>query len=138
MEIEQIHCVLTDELKNDAIAVCKRIYNLIGIREDFEPLVERQYNQAAMPRSDKFSYLFTQFLASQNPLRRAIRKLVPSKATHKIRKTILDLNEKPFTPPPIKPNTHQELVNYLKPHNDQLAELLEQDLSHWNTLKEPI
>ena len=128
---EQIHCVLTDELKTDAKAVCKRIYNLIGVGEDFEPIVEQHHNQAAMPRSEKFGYLFTQFLASRNPLRRAMRKLVPSTAAHKIRKTILDLNDKPFTPPPIDPNTRKELVNYFKPHNEQLAELLEQDLTHW-------
>ena len=135
---EQIHCILTDELKTDAIAVCKRIYNLIGVRDDFEPTVEQHYNQAAMPRSEKFGYLFTQFLASRHPLRRAMRKLVPSTAAHKIRKAILDLNDKPFTPPPINPKTRMELVNYFKPHNEKLSELIKQDLSHWNPYKESI
>ena len=130
-----VHCILTDELQENPQTVCQHLYKLLDIRADFEPVVEKRHNQAAMPRSEKFNFLFTQFLSSHNPLKRAIRKLVPDAAAYKLRKTILNLNDKPFTPPPINPKTREELDNYFKPLNQELAELLGQDLSHWNTHK---
>ena len=127
----QVHCVLMDTLITDAEKVCQHLFKVMGLQEDFEPMVAQRRNQAAMPRSEWFGFLFTQFLASRNPLRRAIRKLVPDATAYKLRKAVLNLNDKPFTPPPLDPKTREQLVHYFKPFNDQLAELLGQDLTHW-------
>lgn len=132
---EQVHCFLTDELTTGAKSVCQRIFAIMGVNSKFEPTVGKKFNKAAMPRSNKFGYLFTQFLASQNPLRRAIRKLVPDTAAYKLRKTILDLNEKSFTPPPINKETRAELGTYFTPYNEKLSELIEKDLTHWQNRK---
>ena len=132
---KNIHCFLTDELKENSQAVCQRLFKLLNIHDNFEPAVDEQHNQAAIPRSEKFSFLFTQFLSSHNPLKRAIRRLVPNAAAYKMRKTILNWNDKPFTPPPINPKTREELESYFKPFNQELAELLGQDLSYWDTHK---
>lgn len=129
--VKQVHCILTDELKVDAGKVCQRLFELIGISSEFEPSVVKRHNQAEMPRSESFSFLFTQFLASRNPLRRAIRKLVPDSAAYRIRKAFLDINSKPFSPPPINPQTQQSLSAFFEPYNIQLAQLIGQDLSHW-------
>lgn len=132
---DKVHCFLTDALKTNAIGICQQIYDIMGISSDFKPQVSDRINQAAMPRSEKFGYLFTQFLASRNPLRRAIRRLVPDTAAYKLRKAVLDLNDKPFTPPPLNPNTQNELYNYFKPYNEKLSELIGQDLTHWQNKK---
>ena len=71
----RVHCLLTDDLKEDAEAVCQQLFCYIGIPTDFQPVIGERHNQATMPRSEGFNFLFTQFLASHNPLRRAIRKL---------------------------------------------------------------
>lgn len=128
---DQIHCFLTDELKDNAVNICQSLYKLIGVKADFEPVVEQQFNQAAMPRSEKLGYLFTQFLSSQNTLRRTIRKIIPISTAHKLKKTVFDLNEKSFTPPKMNLNTHRELSDYFQPFNEQLAALIGKDLSHW-------
>ncbi|MXV78421.1 hypothetical protein F4X73_12155 [Candidatus Poribacteria bacterium] len=133
-DVKQVHCILTDELKVDAETVCQKLFDLIGVSSDFKPLVEEKHNQAAMPRSESFSFLFTQFLASRNPLRRAIRKLVPDSAAYRIRKAVLDINNKPFSPPPINPQTQQTLAAYFAPYNVQLGHLIGQDLSHWELI----
>ena len=130
---DQVHCILTDKLKIDAEKICQRLFNLIGVNSDFAPIVEQRHNQAAVPRSEKFGFLFTQFLASRNPIRRAIRKLVPDAAAYKLRKAVLELNEKPWTPLPLNPKTRATLTHYFKPYNDQLAKLLGQNLTHWHT-----
>ena len=132
---EKVHCFLTDDLKTDAVSMCQTLFELIGVSTDFQPKVEQRYNEAAMPKSEKFGFFFTQFLASRNPLRRAIRKLISDKAAYKLRNAVLDMNEKPFTPPPLNPNTRQQLVNHFKSYNDQLVTLIKRDLSHWNTRK---
>ena len=128
---KHIHCILTDELKTHAEGVCKRLFMLIGVDCKFQPLVEERHNQAEMPRSESFGFLFTQFLASRHPLRRAIRRLVPDSAAYRIRKAVLDINNKPFSPPPMNPQTKKKLTEYFEPYNEELAKLLGQDFSQW-------
>ena len=134
---KRVHCILTDDLKEDAGAVCEQLFNHIGVRTDFRPVIGERHNQAVMPRSERFNYLFTQFLASHNPLRRIIRKFIPDATAYKLRKAILDWNDKPqknmeSVPPPISPETRERQMTYFKPFNEQLAELLDRDLSSWN------
>ena len=133
---DRVHCFLTDDLKENAEAVCQQVFNCMRIRDDFRPSIGARHNQATMPRSEGFSFLFTQFLASHNPLRRAIRKLVPDATAYKLRKAVLDWNEKPqkgenWTPPPLNPEIRERQMAYFKPFNEQLAELLDRDLSTW-------
>ena len=133
----RVHCILTDDLKEDADAVCQQLFEHIGVRTDFKTVIHERHNQAAMPRSERFNYLFTQFLASHNLIRRAIRKLVPDATAYKLRRAVLDWNDKPqknlnSTPPPLNPETREQQMAYFKPFNEQLAELLGRDLSAWN------
>ena len=56
---------------------------------------------------------------------------------YKLRKAILDWNDKPqknlnSTPPLLNPETREQQMAYFKPFNEQLAELLGRDLSAWN------
>ncbi len=129
----QVHCILTETLNADAQTVCQQLFNHLCIRNDFAPVIEQRHNQAAMPRSERFSFLFTRFMASHNPLRRAIRKFVPDATAYKLRKAVLNWNDKPFTPPPMDAQTREELVAYFKPFNQQLEELLDRELTHWHT-----
>lgn len=131
---DRVHCVLTDDLKDNAEAVCQQIFERMGISADFSPTIGERHNQAALPRSEKFNFLFTRFLASHNPLRRAIRKLLPDATAYKMRKVVLDWNDKPTnnTPPPLNPQTRERQIAYFKPFNKRLAELLGRELSSWN------
>ena len=139
--LNNIHCILTDDLKENAQVVCQQLFKHIGVRTDFKPVIGERHNQAAMPRSERFNYLFTQFLASHNPLRRAIRKLLPDATAYKLRKTILHWNDKPqknldSTPPPLNPETRERQIAYFKPFNEQLSELLGRDLSSWDSVQQ--
>ena len=133
----QVHCVLTDDLKDDAEGVCQRLFQAIGVPADFSPTIAKRHNQAVLPRSEKFNFLFTQFLASHNPVRRAIRKLLPDATAYKLRKAVLAWNDKPkdavdSAPPPLDPQTRERQRTYFRPFNEQLSELLGRDLSAWN------
>ena len=133
----RVHCILTDDLKADAVAVSQHLFRHIEVASDFTPVIGERHNQAALPRSERFNFLFTQFLASHNPLRRAIRKLIPDATAYKLRKTVLDWNDRPqknmeSVPPSLNPETRERQMAYFKPFNEQLAELLGQDLTHWH------
>ena len=139
----RVHCILTDDLKEDAAAVCQQLFYHIGVPTDFTPVIDERHNQAALPRSERFNFLFTQFLASHNPLRRIIRKLVPDATAYKLRKAILDWNDKPqknmeSVPPPLNPEIRERQMVYFKPFNDQLAELLDRNLSSWDSIQPSI
>ena len=132
----RVHCILTDDLKENAQAVCQQLFKHIGVRPDFKPVIGERHNQAAMPRSERFNFLFTQFLASHNPLRKAIRKLVPDATAYKLRKAVLDWNDKSqknmkSVPPVLSSETRERQIAYFKPFNEQLAELLDRDLTDW-------
>ena len=147
-----VHCILTDDLKDDAEIVCQQLFDRIGVSTDFSPIISERHNQATLPRSEKFNFLFTQFLASHNPIRRVIRKFLPDATAYKLRKAVLDWNDKPqaearhhddrdrvtskknmeSVPPPLNPETRERQMAYFQPFNDQLAELLDRDLSSWN------
>ena len=138
-----VHCILTDDLKDNAETVCQQLFDRMGVSADFAPTMGERHNQATLPRSEKFNFLFTQFLASHNPLRRAIRKLLPDATAYKLRKAVLDWNDKPKenvdsgkhssknTPPPLNPRTRERQMAYFQPFNEQLAKLLDRDLSSW-------
>ena len=135
----RVHCILTDDLKENAAVICQQLFSYIGVSTDFNPVTGERHNQAAMPRSERFNFLFTQFLASHNPLRRAIRKLIPDATAYKLRKAILNWNDKPeknmeSVPPPLNPETRERQMAYFKPFNEQLADLLNRDLSSWNRI----
>ncbi len=134
--LNRVHCILTDDLKEDAAAVSRHLFHHIDVSTDFTPVIGERHNQAALPRSEGFNFLFTQFLASHNPLRKAIRKLIPDATAYKLRKAVLDWNDKPqrdteSVPPPLNPETRERQIAYFKPFNEQLAELLDRDLSSW-------
>ncbi len=134
---EQVQCILTDDLKENPEQVCRHIFQRLGVDADFTPALHERHNQATLPRSETFTFLFTQFLASHNPLRRAIRRVLPDATAYKFRKAVLDWNDRPkqqknSTPPPLNPETRLRQAAYFKPFNEQLAALLGRDLSVWN------
>ena len=61
-----------------------------------------------------------------------LRRLLPDRLADGARDAIQRLNEKEFKPPPMRPETRDELLDYFRPGNAQLGELLGRDLSPWN------
>ena len=51
-----VHCILTDDLKENAAAVCQQLFKHVGIHTDFKPVIGKRHNQAAMPRSERFNF----------------------------------------------------------------------------------
>jgi hypothetical protein len=128
---EQIHVFLMEEIRQDAVAVCRRLYGLFeGLDPAFEPHTGQRHNRAARPRSQSLARL----TSSRNvlpSLKRVIRRLLPQPFVESVRDALQQMNERQFMPPPMRPETRARLDRYFAPHNAELSELLGRDLSHW-------
>lgn len=124
---EQVHIFLTDDLKSDVKGVCNSIFQAAGL-EPFTVNAEREHNVAAQPKSVGLA----RWLSSTSPLKRALRKLVGSRARDRLKSRLREMNEELFTPPPIAEATRQRLNAHFKPYNDQLSGLIGRDLSAWD------
>jgi len=125
---EQVHIFLLEDLKQDTEGVCRHLYQVLGVDPSFVPDVTRRHNRAATARSQGLARL----MASDSRVRSGLRRLLPRRMRYRIRHVTRRLNERECTPPPMDPDTRMHLVNYFRPFNAQLSELLNRDLSHWD------
>jgi hypothetical protein len=130
--MDQVHVFATEDLRSDPENVCQCIFGLLGIDVSFVPQVDTQHNPSAMARSEPIARALARFLAPHNPIRRAIRPLLPNSWAYRLRYRALHLLDKSFTQPPMETEIRQRLVEQFRPHNARLAELLGRDLGHWN------
>jgi hypothetical protein len=129
---ERVHIFLTDDLARDAAALCRAIYEAVGVDPNFTPDLTREHNPAAAARSQTVARTVAGVLKSKNPFKRTIRRFIPHTLARRTRHALLGLNEKPFTPPPMHDDTRRRLADYFAPHNAELSQLIGRDLSAWS------
>lgn len=129
---DRVHVFLTKDLKDNAAQLCQTLFQTAGVDPTFTPDLTKDHNTASAARSEPAARAIAGILKSKNPLKRAARKLIPHSLARRTRHALLTLNEKPFTPPPMNEATEQKLFDHFAPHNEQLANLINRDLSAWN------
>jgi hypothetical protein len=128
---EHWKAVLLEDLRRDAVGVCRELFRHLGVDPAFEPRTERRHNPSKAPRAEFVSRL----VVADNPLRRALGRLVPRSWKRTMRHLVEKVNERPFEPPPMKPETRERLVEHFRPHNERLERILGRDLSAWNRVE---
>lgn len=129
---ERWKAVLLDDLQRDAVGVCRELFRHLGVDPAFEPRAVRRHNPSKSPRSEFVSRL----VVADNALRRALGRLLPRSWKRAIRSVVEQVNETPFEPPSMKPETRARLVEHFRPHNERLERILGRDLSEWNRVEE--
>lgn len=124
----QMQIFLLDDLKEDSRAVCASLYQAMGVDPTFRPHTVEPRNEAADPRWPRI----TRATAAWTTGRSVVRRIVPPLERDRLRGMIRNQLEVTSAAPPLKAETRARLVEYFRPHNDQLAELLARDLSAWN------
>jgi hypothetical protein len=129
---EQVKIILFEDVRSDPINVCKKTFNSVGLDSSFVPITKQRKNPAALPR-----YKFIPWLMSSNQIlpsliRQISRQTVPDHFRDMWKMNIENLNKKIFSPPPMSIDTRERLIHYFKPHNVELSELINRDLSFWN------
>lgn len=131
---DRVHVYLTDDLAQDAAEPCRGIYEALGMDSGFTPDLSRSHNPAAAARSETVARAVAGVLKSKSKLKRTVRRFIPHRLARKARHTLLHMNEKPFTPPPMPDDTRRQLIDYFAPHNQSLSQLIGRDLSIWSAL----
>jgi hypothetical protein len=129
---DQIHVVLLKELKEDPVGVCKNLYGLFDeLDSTFSPDTDRSHNTSAAYRFRSIA-LLTSSRSTLPNIKKMARRVIPDRTLDYIRDLAKNANEQDFTPPPMNLETRARLLDFYKPHNQRLSELIDRDLGHWN------
>jgi hypothetical protein len=119
---------LTEDLASDPAGVCRSIFAAAGVDESFAPDVSTRDNASAAARSERFAA----WLAGDSFTKRALARIGATRQRDLIRAAVDRLNSRPFTPPPMDPETRMALVQDFQRSNERVAELIDRDLADWN------
>lgn len=123
---ENVHIVLIDDLKADALAVCRSCFEFLGVDPDFVPEFE-VLNPASQPKSQKLQY----FIRNKLPKIRqslGLPKGMFSGAANKL----MDMNKTAAKGERIDPETKKVLIDRYREDIAKTAELIGRDLSGWS------
>jgi hypothetical protein len=129
---ERVHVYLTEDLHENPQKICADIYRRLALDSAFTPEVGKRHNESSMARSEVFARMFSRFTGSTCRVKMFARAFFSSAMIYKVKHAILALNDKEFRPPPMAEETKRRLVEYFKPHNIRLSELLGRDLLLWD------
>lgn len=127
---QQVLVLLQEDLKDNAAATMKQVYDFCEIDSSYQPNLNVEYNVSAKARVQTLARL----TVTDNAIKTGLKKIIPNTYLRKLRKTITALNEKDFTPPSINEITKLKLVSHFKPLNEKLEVLINRDLSHWSKI----
>lgn len=127
---QQVLILLQEDLKDNAVATMKRVFDFCELDNSFQPNLKVEYNVSAKARVQTLARL----TVTDNVIKTGLKKIIPNTYLRKLRKTVTALNEKDFTPQPINEITKLKLISHFKPLNEKLELLINRDLSHWNKI----
>ena len=129
---DRVTIIFAEELKNKTQEICQKIFTKVNLNHELAIETDKKYNEVGMPRSEFVARIFHQVAFSKNNFVNRIRKLVPQSLKNQTKAMLQNWNSKPFTPPPINPETKKELLDRFRESNQKLSELLAVDLSPWD------
>lgn len=124
----QVMVLLLEDMAADAGAVCRGIFERLGVPTDAAIDYTHRRNVSAAARSESV----TRALSSQNPLRWLARALMPAGVRRGLKVRMREMNETTFEPEPMNPQTRQKLADVFAAPNAELGELIARDVSHWS------
>ncbi len=125
----QIKLYLFEELREDSQRVVTDLCRFLGVDPDFTPDLTKM-NVSGVPRNRVLHYL----LNRQNPVRSALRAVVPSRFRRRLSDPVrsMNLGPKPAFPPEIR----GELIEVYREDILRLQDLIERDLTPWLKIPE--
>lgn len=122
-----------EELKNDALMVCRTLFERLEVSADFRPDITVRYNVTHKIRSKGYAKVLKQLMRNDNPIKRIAQKLIPARQDYKLGEFLRNANKTQTAPEAINDTARKKLTDYYKPFNDQLSEVTGIDFSDWNT-----
>jgi hypothetical protein len=127
---KNVQVYLFENLKERPIEICQEIYRKLRL-PSFTPDASVRFNLSSMARSRGLAGLFSQ-PSRLLWVRRILRVMLPDQTRDRLRQKLQSINKAEFTPPPMNPKTRAKLIEFFRPYNEELEELLGLDLSSCN------
>ncbi len=121
---EQIKVYLYEDLEGDPAGVVRDAYEFLGIDASFVPRPPARYNATGIPRSRRLNDL----LRRDNPLKSALKPLVPKKFR---RKLLMNMQNRILVKPPFPERERRQLMEGYREDVSKLQGLIGRDLSGW-------
>jgi hypothetical protein len=125
---DRVKIILFEDLKQDALGVCRDIFRFLEVDDTFVPKTEVVYNPSGKPKSE----WLVDFVLSPSTVKSLFKKVVPWQARQRIKHA---LGQKVMTKVTMPEQARQELINLYKPEIGRLEKLLDRDLSAWLTVR---
>jgi hypothetical protein len=122
----QIAVYLFEDLKNDARGLLRKMFNFLGVFDEFIPDVSIRYNVSGHPKNKMW-----QPLLGKSPLTRTIRHILPTRLAQPVIALQETLRGRQFVKPPLAPEIRSTLIAGYREDVLQLQTLIQRDLSSW-------
>jgi len=124
---DQLHIVLLDDLKAAPDETVQGVFDFLGVEP--KPVDTR----ATMNRAKYVRWpLLAEGLYKQSAVKTALKEVIPFNIRRSFRKFIQNSNSIERVPPKMNSATREYLIEYYRPHNERLRQLLNRDLSFWD------
>jgi hypothetical protein len=121
----QIHVVLYDDFNTRPREVLRDLYRFLDVDDEFEPDTSERRNVSLVPKN----HTYHQLIAGQNPLKAAVKAVLPSDFRQRLRTRLVSQNLS--RPEPLPEAIRRQLVETFRPDILKLQKLLDRDLSRW-------
>ncbi|MHC4757796.1 MAG: sulfotransferase domain-containing protein [Planctomycetota bacterium] len=128
---KKVYVVIMEDLKDNPSLVFDGVLEFLGLLNRSFPIDFSQVsNKASIP---KISWLQRLLFDGELWFKKPVRKIIPPDILEylrqKITRPILRKNTDAFEYPPMSQTTRNRLVEYFRPHNERLEQLLERKLN---------
>jgi hypothetical protein len=117
--------LLYDDLVKDPALFLQSIFRFLGVRDSFDPDLQKRHNVGAWPRSR----LANRFLKTSNLGKKILARVIPDSVRKGLAARFHAVNLR--TPPPLDPALRRELTLQYREDILGLQELIGRDLAHW-------
>ncbi|HEV8190480.1 MAG TPA: sulfotransferase [Ktedonobacterales bacterium] len=121
----QIHVVVYDDFNARPSEVLRDLYRFLDVDDQFEPDTSERRNVSLVPKN----HAYNRFIAGQNPLKAALRAVLPTDFRQRVKTSLLSRNLS--KPPPLPPEIRQQLIETFRSDIIELQKQIDRDLSRW-------
>jgi hypothetical protein len=120
----QIRVYIYDDFLTRPREVVQDIFAFIGVDPNFVPDTSAKHNVSFLPRSRQLHNIMTR----ENPIRAALRALVPRDARSRVKRFLMGRNLKRLR---LEPEIRRELTDAFREDIGLVERLIDRDLSQW-------
>jgi hypothetical protein len=128
---DQVHVYKFEDLKRNPLKICKEIFQILGIDENFKPHVEKVHNKTKPVRSVWVAEVLKKLRQRDNPIKVFAKRILPHRLFTRLSYRLVEINMKDTGFSAMDASTRRALEEFFRPYNQELQELTGLDLSSW-------